>query len=367
MNKKSFLLVSLLATLSLVSCSEKSSEGPKYENDIQVVILNQGNYTEQNSSISLYSEINNTVQNRAFKFKNGFNIGGTIMGATMDIYGTMYMICSNPDKIMILDGATTECYMEDMLNGHPDLITPRNITNDGQYLYVTVSGNQHETLPDGMDSYTDSKLLIISMLSGEVVKTINIGRDAEGVLCWMGYVFVAHRDGISVILSAGNGSSVIKTIDTQAYGPARNLAYGNNEHIYVSFPETGLVEIDPYSQTVVDVHEIELDYDGVITTDRTGGNILYFVNSYDENWNSSAKLNSFSIASKTVETLLEGNYFYSVGVSPFTGNIYTAETSFSSNSILKVLNPQGHFKYEHEVGVGTCRYLFISYGKKIEE
>lgn len=365
MNKKFFLLVNLLAVLGLASCSETKNDGPKYENDTQVIVLNQGNYTEQNASISLYSEINNTVQNRAFKQKNGFNIGGTIMGATMDLYGTMYMICSNPDKIMILDGATTECYVEDLLNGHPDLVTPRYIANDGSYLYVTVSGSKYEVLPDGMYSYTESKLIVISMLSGQVVKTINIGSDAEGILCWMGYVFVAHREGVSVILAAGNGSSVIKNIDTPA--PVRHLVYGGDEHIYASCPGVGLLEIDPFSQTLYETHEVEMDYDGVITTDRMANNILYYVNTYDENWNSSAKINRFNISSREVQTLLEGSYFFSIGVSPFTNNIYTAETDFSSNSTLKVLSPQGHLQYEHEVGVATCRYLFISYGKKIEE
>lgn len=367
MNKKLFLILNLSLLLSVIACQDEQRNLPKYENDKQVLILNQGNYTEQNGSISLYSEINDTVINRAFKKANGFDIGATIMGGTMNPLGGTYIICSNPNKIMIMDGATLECHIDNFLDSHQDFITPRYITNDGSYLYVTVSGNEYEVLPDGMYEYTNSKLFIISMANGEVVKILNIGSDAEGILYSNGYVYVAHRHGISVIISNGTGSSIVETIDTQEYGPIKHLTLANDERIYASAPEFGILSFDPYAHTLQDTIATEMDYDGQLQVDPTGSYIYFLTNTYDENWNSSAKLNRLNVMSKKVDSIFEGNYFSSVGVSPLTGNIYVAETDFTSNSILKVLNANGRFECEHEVGVGAYRYLYIAYGKMIEE
>lgn len=367
MNKKLFFILNLTLLLSLVSCEKEKNDLPKYENDDQLIVLNQGNYTEQNGSISLYSETKNSVVNRAFKKKNGFDIGATIMGGTMNPLGGMYLICSNPSKIMIMDGATLECYEDGMLEDYPGFVTPRYITNDGSFLYITVSGEEYEELPDGMYEYTDSKLFIVSMANGEVVKVLDIGSDAEGIICRHGFVFVAHRHGISVISGNGAGAAVMTTIDTEAYGPVKHFAPGSNDRIYVSAPEFGILSFDPYAHTLQDTIETEMDYEGFIHPDATGSAFYYYVNSYDENWNSTAKLNRFQIASQNISTLLTGTYFYSVGVSPFTGNIYTSETDFTTNSTLKVLNANGNLKSEHEVGVGAYRYLYISYGKIVEE
>jgi hypothetical protein len=64
-------------------------------------------------------------------------------------------------------------------------------------------------------------------------------------------------------------------------------------------------------------------------------------------------------ASYSISEVLEGTYFYGVGVSPATGNIFTAETSFSSNSLLKVAGPDGVIKTTAGAGIGTSRYLFF--------
>jgi hypothetical protein len=56
---------------------------------------------------------------------------------------------------------------------------------------------------------------------------------------------------------------------------------------------------------------------------------------------------------------LYGEYFYSIGVSPYTGNIYTAEVSFTSNSLVKVFSPSGEIKKSVTAGVGTSRYIFF--------
>lgn len=368
MIKKLLFILNLTTLLTLASCSVFNPETPEYENDVRLIILNQGNFTEQNGSISLYSELKDEVTNRAFKQVNGFDIGACIQSGTMDAGGTMYLLCVNPGKVMAVNSVTMECLDEDLLEDNSVLVNPRFINNDGQYLYITVSGSDYEVLPDGMYEYTHSKLLVVSIANGKVVKEIEIGSDAEGIMPIAGKLYVPYRHGVAVLLAAGANTDIIKRIETPTeLGAGRHIVYCNNDYLYVSFPEFGIAQIDRYADNVQRTFPMPIDYDGYIVTNGRGDKIYSFCNTYDENYNSTATLNQMDINSGEVKTLLTGTYFYSVGVSPFTGMVYTAETSFSSNSTLKVIGTTGKVVAEHEVGVGTYRYLYLSYAFPVEK
>ncbi len=79
MKKNLFKLFLVIPAAALMSVSCTKDNGPDNEdNKGKVLIINQGNFTEQSSSISLYDENTNQIQNRFYETANGVSIGATI-------------------------------------------------------------------------------------------------------------------------------------------------------------------------------------------------------------------------------------------------------------------------------------------------
>ncbi|MDP3437800.1 MAG: hypothetical protein Q8S04_11205, partial [Bacteroidales bacterium] len=112
---------------------------------------------------------------------------------------------------------------------------------------------------------------------------------------------------------------------------------------------------------VTNVVEVPIDYmDGYITTDNTGEKILTYYTKFNSSYMpEEASIYTVDVNSGAVSKLFSGTYFYGVGVSPSTGNIFTAEVSFTSNSVMKVVGKDGSLKGAATTGVGTSRYLFF--------
>ncbi|NCC46765.1 MAG: hypothetical protein EOM16_06995 [Bacteroidia bacterium] len=72
-----------------------------------------------------------------------------------------------------------------------------------------------------------------------------------------------------------------------------------------------------------------------------------------------ANIYSVDVESLGTSILYSGSYFYGVGVSPSSGNVFTAEVSFTSNSVMKTITPAGVSVGTATAGVGTFRFLFF--------
>ena len=73
-----------------------------------------------------------------------------------------------------------------------------------------------------------------------------------------------------------------------------------------------------------------------------------------------ANIYKVNVANNSYGKLFTGTYFYGVGVSPVTGDVFTSEVSFTSNSVLKVVaSSDGTIINSATAGIGTCRYLFF--------
>ena len=94
--------------------------------------------------------------------------------------------------------------------------------------------------------------------------------------------------------------------------------------------------------------------------DKTGQKIYTYQTKFNANYQpEEASIYSVDVTTKTYTKFFAGTYFYGVGVSPSTGNLFTAEVSFTSNSLLKVVGTDGTLKTSASAGIGTCRYLFF--------
>jgi hypothetical protein len=95
--------------------------------------------------------------------------------------------------------------------------------------------------------------------------------------------------------------------------------------------------------------------DGYITTDAYGTQIYTYNTTFNASYMpEEASIYTVNSQNGTVRKLFTGTYFYGLGVSPSTGNIFTAEVSFTSNSLMKVVGADGNLKSS---STSRCRHI----------
>ena len=357
--KKCFLRLAYAALLllPLASCI-KEEPIPQVTFDKKVLIINQGNYSEQSASISLFDENTMQITNRIYETANGISIGATIVSGVVSPDKEAYLVCNNPDKIVIIEASTGKLKSTITVG----LASPRNVIITDTYLFVTNWDYDHIVNATGWWEFNKSYVSVYDIRTKTLIKKILVGTDAEGIALYGNRLFVAVKEGVKVLdVSDANMPSVSTIRATGFTGGAKHLAFDNSLKLWASFPDKGLVQIDPVSLAVTGTVEVPVDgMDGFIVPNRTGQKIYTYFTKFNANYQAEeASIYAVDAATKTYTKFFAGTYFYGVGASPSTGNIFTAEVSFTSNSLLKVVGTDGVLKTSASAGIGTCRYLFF--------
>ncbi len=369
--KKIFrLAVGLLLSVALFSCSkdddkDKDSGVDALSYEYDALIINQGNYSESNGSVSLWK--NNKVVNRVYEDANGGEKLASIIESAVDCGTSWALLCNNADKIEWINKTTFKS--EGVLTG---ISTPRyGVVKDG-YLYVT-------SVTDWYGS--DGKVYKINLNSKKIEVTIPVKGQPEGLIENDGslYVATAWAYNSTTYSNDSTGVAVISESDNTVsyYGAAvvsgavsRHIAKAANGKIYLSVSSfthgnNGLYELsekDGVKNLENHIALEDMNYAGHIyivdntvyylTTDNLYGG----AGAADEN-NSVVAYNLESTASSKVAT---GNGFYGFGINPKTLEIYTANSEgFVTNSIFYLFKDGSAVETgEQLAGVGACRFYF---------
>ena len=85
------LLLAALFVLPFASCT-KDDPTPVVTFDKKVLIINQGNYSEQSASLSLYDENTMQITNRIYETATGVSIGATIVSGVVSPQKEAYLV-----------------------------------------------------------------------------------------------------------------------------------------------------------------------------------------------------------------------------------------------------------------------------------
>jgi hypothetical protein len=343
-----------IAALWLCACN-LDTKPVTYLYDNVVVAVNQGNFAERNGTLSYYHEGADVIENNVLKEANKYDLGALIQSITISNGGVLYVICNTPDKVEVFDvvtkkALTTTPFTENLSN-------PRYAALDDNYLYIS---NWGEGVDDGTGwlTYPNSYVLAVSLISWSVSEKILCGSDAEEIIFANNKLYVATGEGVAVISEL----KVEKTIAATSFvGGAKHLVKDKNEKVWVSYPGEGLLQINPSTETAESEYVIPIDWLGQIASNYDRSKIYTYNTTFDNNYTAQgAAIYEFDVATRTHKTFAEGDYFYSIGASPYTGNVYTAEVNnFAGNSELLVFDAQGEKVANHLIGVGTCDYRYF--------
>ena len=194
---KNLLLLVLFLTIGL-SCA-KNSETPSgsFLTGDGVFLINEGNFTAGNGSLSFYSYDSLKIYNDLFEKVNGRPLGD--VPNSMELKNDLaYIIVNNSGKIEVIKTSTLES-----VNTISGIISPRNIA-------FTSSAKAYVT-----SMYSDS-LVVINLNSNTISGYISLRRSSESIIIAGEKAYAANWVGGSEVMVIDTNSD--KVVDSIAVG-----------------------------------------------------------------------------------------------------------------------------------------------------
>jgi hypothetical protein len=345
----------LLVILVFVHCNKDPElvETPAFNNG--VFIVNEGNFTDSDGSLSYYDFDSSKVSNKVFEAVNNRPLAAVFQ--SMAIYnGTGYLIDSN-GRIEIVDE-------KDMLSVGTittDLIIPRFFAGYSGFGYVTDWGPY-----DDLFASPDSRILVYNLESKQLVTQLDTRSRPEGIIVLNDLIYVANLATNLITIYDPVDNSLTDSIEVNN-GPAHFVLDKNQDLWVISTGAyiTGgaLQQIEVGTNTVIETVDLSNTLpNGKLAINGTG-DILFFMG---EQW-----APDFSYTDNTVykasitqpdsysEIISERN-LYGLGVDPTNDEVYVADAvAFQGNGKVYSYDFSGNKKNEYTVGRGPRDFVFV--------
>ncbi len=348
---KVFLTAAIVA--ALFSSCENSNDTPEltgYSSGIYVV--NEGQYTATNGSISFFDPVKHLVTNGVFEAANGGMATGDVVQSFALANETLgAIVVNNSGLVRFVDLRTFASVAEPV-----EVEYPRYFIRSGSKKgYVSCGSFQ-------------GHLLVVDLESFTVTDSIKVGFGPENMILNQGNVYVVNSGGWSV-------DSTVQVINTTSDEVVKTIIVGKvpsdidldaNENIwvyckgyydYVSVDtESALVKIDPETGTVIWKVTVgkASDYGAVppkMAVAKDGSKLFYLRPDGVYSINTSNPV----VAD---EPLIEGSY-YGIEVNPVDGNIFLFPVSgYTSSGKMKIFSETGAAISEGDVGIAPNGAVF---------
>jgi len=349
-NKYGHPLWVILSLLIFSACNKPEEyTAPAYT----CIIVNQGNLSESNGSLSLLRMDGAIEQEVYTKVNNGWKLASMIESVTLH-RELLIVMCNSADKVEILNNKTFEAVC--------------TIKEIGIPRYCAVSqNNAYVTSWDSPNPNDGGQVCKIDLATKTVVKKIRLSKLPEGIKELNGLLYVASGNGVTVINP--DTDEIVRQIELSEKGvTAKHLTVDYEGKLWVSFTETdgktGIASLNTQTNEFSPFIPLEnMDMWGNINVTPDGKKLLYLYADGvvgAQNLEAETAIYSFDIETNTQNLLFKGTGFYGFNVNPSNGDIYTANVNgFITNSMMYIYNASGEkINNGLTAGVGTCRFVF---------
>lgn len=315
-----YLLLAL--PLFLAACDDDTETvtptEPQGKYSTGVFVVNEGNFSDGDGSISFYDTNNEESALGIFETENGFPVGGLIQN--MKIHdGKAYLMTNRASQLLVVDAASFE--EEANLT---ELVDPFDFAALAEKGYVSVWD-----APDANFAYPDSYIAILDLVTQQVLDTIQVGQRVAGMLAHAGTIYAAVEGG-NEILAINPGFDEVETRISTPAGPSRLVVDANNQ-LWAICTSGALVQIDPTSNTVIKtINGITgLGFNEKFAIDGSGNVMYWIANDFSSG---TGAVYSLSITADTppANPLFTTDYLpYGIGVNPGDGLLYVGEGDFT--------------------------------------
>lgn len=346
-------VIFLLSTL--IACEpDDSPPEPRGKYESGVIIINEGNFSDADGTLSFYDKDSSKVSNGIFEAENGRKLFALIQHVRF-FDDQAFIVTNSDDKIEVVDAES----FESIKTIKDDIENPNDIVVVDDLAYVSNWG----TLTPEF-TYLDSRITIIDVSTSEVIKDIETKEFPSGVLAVEQQVYVAINSSDEVLVIDTESNDVEDTIHV-SLGP-RSFQIDQNGKVWVmctgTFDNPGgnLVRIHPSTRAIEATIPLENQSPNGKMAMNGAGDQLYYLSStgYDPSTDAVFVMD-IAAATAPADPLIEGTNMYGIGVDPETNTIYIGDSNaFQGNGTVVRYNPDGSQMDSFSVGRGPSGFVF---------
>ncbi|GAB3176814.1 YncE family protein [Telluribacter humicola] len=352
--------VGLLAGISW-SCQERDPE-PQQAYDNGVFVLNAGNFTDNNGSISFFNREKTTAEGDIFFKENGAALTGGVQGyAEGGGYGLILVDNSTAgqDKVEIVNSGT---FKREATLAAPDIENPRSVVVvNATKAYVAC----WDATGDFSNFYKNpGYIAVVDLVTKKVTKKIAVNKGAERMVQVGNDVYLGYVGDANSITVIDAGTDAIKR--SIQVGTAPNpIAVDANGKIWVSSGKE-VVRINPQSNAVETTLKVGSDLRKsashfAMSPDRQ--NIYFLYSFYDaaDGYKQKGEVYRFSINDTSISATqpFANRVFSGLSVDPMQGLIYAGVTpSFKQSGYVLRYRTDGSVVDSVKVEIAPSGFYF---------
>jgi hypothetical protein len=340
--RKLLPLIIIIIIVFIHGCKIEDDDPEVIELSAGVFIINQGNFTVGNASLSYFEPGIQRKYNGLFNEVNMIPLGDVAQSVVIDD-SNAYIVVNNSGTIHVIDRWSAESKGK-----ISNLVSPRHMLKLSESkAYVS--------------DFFSNGITIVNPATQEITGEIPVGRSTEEMVSvgqevfvanWSGYNQQIPNDKILVI-----NSSQDNLVDSIQVGIEPNsMVLDKNNHLWVlcsggfeNIEIPGLWKIDPVTKEVMDTLFFpEIALNPVSLEITGGGDTLFYLNNGIYNM-------SINDTILPEDPLVEQNierFFIAIGVDPQSGEIYAADPlDYQTNGRVYRFGPNGNQKSNLEVGI----------------
>ena len=320
MNRNLFL-ISILS-LALFSCEDKETT-PSLPYESGVVVVNEGNFTDNNGTLSWLNRNAQTATFDIFQYENKRSLSGSVRGYTeVDDKG-----------IILVDNSTAGNDAVEIVNANTFTsiasITPGEIENPRQVVRVSNTKayiSCWNATGDFPDFYVNpGYIAVLDLNTNMITKKINIEKGAESMFMFNNQVYVGSADyGVSkmTVINVSN-DAIDQTVEVGSNPTIIGVDINNRLWVYAGGQIKKINTSSKAVESTVTLTSTKSPSRFAFSTDKS---ILYFVlSAYDANWNEVGAVYSTSVNASEIKEgspLINRMFGGGMAVDPQTGELY---------------------------------------------
>lgn len=348
-----------LLTAVLSSCSKSDSpEEPiggivpePIGEDGLLFVINEGNFTRSNSSLSVYNPASNVVENEIFNKANGMKLGDVAQSMTI-ADGKGWIVVNNSNIVFAIDPVTLK--EKGRIEG---LISPRffHLVSDTK-AYVTQQYDNRIAIVNpktySITGYIDVPDMEASY--GSTEQMVSYG-DYVYCNCWSYQKNIIRIDPKTdkVVASLEVGLQP-KTLAVDKYGKLWTMTDGGWEGHPMGYEAPELIKIDANTFTIEKKFEFNLgDYCSKMTINAAKDRLYWVKNDVWTMEVTASELPSTPI----VKT--DGTWYYGLAIAPTSGDVYVADAiDYEQNGRILRYSSDGKLISQFSVGINPSSFCW---------
>jgi len=334
-----WLSISLLGVMS--ACTPTSEPQPLGFYEQGVFVVNEGNFSDGNGSLSFWRPDSNIVRNQVYEAENGLtNLGGIIQHARKH-QGKLYLVTNASDRILVANAFTLK---EEAVISNNSLVNPFDFAAIGNQGFVSQWG------ATDFSSFPDGAVKVIDLNTNTISATIEVGERVMGILAFQNNIYAASATGNEVLVINPDTRSITARIPAPS---ATRIVADVNGKLWVLCSNATMLRINPANNSV------EATFNDVPCSFFNEKMVYHNRNLYFIDGSNAVYKMSIDATSAPTEAFITAPFnVYGLGVNPANGDIYVGEARFNAIGQVQIYNSNGTSLINFTAGIGPSGFVF---------